>query len=85
MSRRRQTAVFSGVPVDNHLELEAIYNQGGDIIAYRCKACTKIMCHVGRCSGCGTQGTKLTAFASRKRFCTEECLRRWRARERKVA
>lgn len=69
-------ARVSGVGIDNHTDTEAVYNYGGAIIAYRCRTCTKITCHVGTCDGCGEAGVKLTKHVTGKkprRYCSAEC------------
>ena len=78
----KQTEIYTGVC--NHLETEAVVNYAGAVIAWQCRGCTLVTAHEGVCAGCGETG-KLTKFSSKRRYCTELCLKKARARARKAA
>ena len=79
---RKQTEIYTGVC--SHLDVEPVLNYAGDVIAWQCRSCTLVTAHQGRCAGCG-EDTKLTKFSSKRRYCTELCLKKARARARKAA
>lgn len=81
MAQVRQTEIYTGIC--NHLDVEAVLNYAGAVIAWQCRGCTLVTAHQGRCAGCGD--TKLTKFSSKRGYCTEECLKKARARARKAA
>lgn len=72
--------------VCRHQKTEPVQTYGGETIAIRCKGCTKILAHVGKCDGCEEKDVRLTdhIVARGLRFCSPDCLSRFRAREQEA-